>query len=272
MDDQNIVVNKIPDNLMAEFLSKCDLRLATHPELREAYQEKYGLPFYILPAVVPHHLLNTVPTKPDEKLLNSKTGALIGSIWSPHWFELLSNTIVRAKIRLDWYGNYSYDWLIESPKQIQQERGLTPYGVIAEEELAEKLKQYPYVVVPTGTLDRRDDRPELSRLSLPGRIIFVACVSNTPIIVMGSENTPAASFVRHFGVGVVCDYHPDSFLAAVDYIIQPQVQNTIRAKASQIAPNFSAKDINRWLWQSLSQGKVADLRFETLFSSYYPRK
>lgn len=56
MDDQNIVVNKIPDDLMAEFLSKCDLRLATHPELREAYQEKYGLPFYILPAVVPHYL------------------------------------------------------------------------------------------------------------------------------------------------------------------------------------------------------------------------
>ncbi|MCX8078023.1 MAG: beta-1,6-galactofuranosyltransferase [Geminocystis sp.] len=269
MDDQNIVLNKIPDDLMAEFLSKCDLRLATHPELRDAYQGKYNLPFYILPAVVPHHLINTTPATPDEKLLNAKIGALIGSIWSPHWFEMLSNTVTGAKIRLDWYGNYSYNWLIESPEEIRQKRGLNPYGVVTEEELAGKLKQYPYVVVPTGTLDRRDDRPELSRLSLPGRIIFAACVGNTPIIVMGNENTPAANFVKHFGIGVVCDYNSDSFLAAVDYIIQPQTQEAMRTKASKIAPNFSAKDIHYWLWESLSQGKVADLRFETLFSSYY---
>ncbi len=47
MDDQNVCVNVIPDALMHEFLSKCSIRFATHPELREAYENKYGLEFHI---------------------------------------------------------------------------------------------------------------------------------------------------------------------------------------------------------------------------------
>lgn len=265
MDDQNIVARNIPDDLMREFLSKCSFRLATHPELRDAYEEKYGMSFYILPAVVPNHLITHDITFPDDNLLQFKKGALIGSIWSNTWFQMLTNTVKGANLHLDWYGNYNYHWLTESPEEISEKRNITPYGVVDEATLAQKLKQYPYVVVPTGTLDERDDRAELSILSLPGRIIFAMASSHTPVIILGSEKTSAGAFIQRFGIGVVCDYHPQSFQEAVEYVTQPDVQKQMRDRASQVAQKFSALDINNWIWQSLAKGEPSDDKFEKLF-------
>lgn len=265
MDDQNVVVNEIPDDIMREFLSKCSFRLATHPELRDAYEEKYGLKFWLLPAVVPDSLINTNVTFPQENLLKNKTGALIGSVWSQKWFEMLANTLIEANLKLDWYGNSKYIWLTDSSEEISQKTNITPYGIVPEPELAKKLKDYPYIVVPTGTVDERDDHPELSRLSLPGRIIFALASSHTPVILLGSETTSAARFVKNFGIGTICDYDGDSFLQAVNYITQPDVQKQMRDRASQVAQKFSAKDINHWIWQSLEKGEPCDYKFENLF-------
>ena len=52
MDDNNVASRGIPDDLMAELLENSALRLAISPELREAYEEKYGLKFWLLPPVV----------------------------------------------------------------------------------------------------------------------------------------------------------------------------------------------------------------------------
>jgi len=91
--------------------------------------------------------------------------------------------------------------------------------------------------------------------------------SHTPIIVMGSQNTSAASFMRRFGTGVVCDYKPESFAQAVDYLKQPNIQVTIRQKAAQIGPKFSDSQIGEWVWQSLASGQPFDHRFEELFET-----
>ncbi len=264
MDDQNICDKQIPDELMHEFLSKCSIRFATHPELRDAYESKYKLKFWILPAIVPNELIESNIQNYNSNLLNSRNGTLIGSIWSKQWFELLCNTFSEAGVKIDWYGNHSYYWLSESIDEIQQ-RGLNPKGLLAEKELAQRLKQYPYIVVPTGTLDEKDDRHHLSQLSLPGRIIFAMATSNTPIIILGSEKTSAASFVKRFGIGVVCDYNSESFNQAVDYVIQPEIQMQMRQNASNVARKFSDKDIGHWVWQSLELGHAYDSRFEELF-------
>ena len=204
MDDQNICVNNISDDLMREFLEKCSVRFATHAELRNAYEEKYGLKFGILPAIVPDHLIQQVPQTPKESFYQSKTGALLGSIWSLNWFNLLRDTITNAGVNLDWYGNNQYAWLKDSHEQLKKQ-GINPYGILTEDQLAKALSEYPYVIVPTGTLDERDDRPELSRLSLPGRIIFLLATSNTPVILLGNDETSPANFIKHFEIGVVCD-------------------------------------------------------------------
>ena len=264
MDDQNICDKKIPDELMQEFLSKCSIRFATHPELKEAYEKKYGMKFWILPAIVPNELIETEIQNCQSNLLNSKNGTLIGSIWSRKWLDLLCDAFSKTGVSIDWYGNHNYNWLSTTKEEIQN-RGLIPKGLLDEKELVKRLKQYPYLIVPTGTLDKRDDRQELSLLSLPGRIIFAMATSNIPIIVLGSEKTSAASFVNRFGIGVVSDYNHDSFNAALDYVTQPEVQLKLRQNAIKVAQSFSDKDIGQWVWNSLELGYASDSRFEELF-------
>lgn len=271
MDDQNIQAGGISDELMKEFLSKCSLRLATHPELRDAYEQKYGYKFWLLPAVVPDYLIQCSEAGTSPELLSSPetraanhNGALIGSIWSQRWLEMLGNTVLNAGVALDWFGNSSYHWL-QNPKETLSRYGITVWGLLPEEELVKRLKTYAYVVVPTGTLDSRDDQPQLSRLSLPGRIIMAMAASNTPVIIMGSEKTSAASFVKRFGIGLTCDYDADHFRKAVEYITRPEVQKEMRENAARVAREFSAKGIDDWLWQSIDGGQPVDLRFEKLF-------
>ena len=265
MDDQNIGVNNLSDDLMREFLSKCTLRLATHPELRDAYEKKYGLKFWLLPAVVSDKLIEVDIQQPDSELVATGTGALVGSIWSKKWFNLLRQTIVGVETKIDWYGNNKYAWLKESSEELLK-LGINSKGLLTEEELVKKLKTYPYVVVPTGTLDVRDDQKHLSQLSLPGRIIFILATSNTPIIILGSTETSAAQFVKHFGIGVVSDYDPASFSQAVKYVLRPEIQQKMRQRASAVAEKFSDKNISQWLWDSLELGEPCDLKFEKILS------
>jgi hypothetical protein len=264
MDDQNICVNYIPDELMEEFLTKCSLRLATHPELRDVYEEKYGLNFWILPAVVPDALISTAPPLPDSATRPPMSGALIGSLWSPRWYEMLWTTVLDAGVELDWYGNTQYFWMTDTPEQMKQ-RGINPYGLLPEDQLAKTLSTYPYLIVPTGTLDDRDDHPELSRLSLPGRIIFAMATANIPIILLCSENTSASRFVQRFNIGLTCDYDGLSLKQAIQQVVDRTTQQQMRQNAANLASGFSTKGINQWLWNSLERGEPCDRRFEDLF-------
>ena len=49
MDDQNVYAGAINDALIAELLKKSSLRLAISPEVRAAYQQKYGMPMWFMP-------------------------------------------------------------------------------------------------------------------------------------------------------------------------------------------------------------------------------
>lgn len=264
MDDQNICANHIPDELMKEFLSKCSVRFATHPELRDAYENKYGLKFWLLPAVVPDNLITTAIATPTQNNSQQVTGALIGSIWSQQWFQQLRESVTGAGIKLDWFGNSQYFWLTESEEKLQA-TSIYPQGLCSEHELSAKLKEYSFVVVPTGTLDERDDQPQFSQLSLPGRIIFNLATSNTPVILLGSSRSSAASFINRFKIGVVCDYTPESFSEAVNYVLDPENQKRMRENAIKVAAHFSDKNIDDWVWQSLADGQAADDRFESIF-------
>ena len=264
MDDQNIVAHKIPDSIMNEFLAKADVRFATHPEMREAYEAKFGLKFWLLPAVVPNRLIRQSPGEYLPQKPGQTRGALVGSIWSLQWFNNICNVLESSDIELDWFGNSKYNWLTLSEAEIQL-KGLYPQGICPEDQLAKKLKAYPYVIVPTGTLDERDDQPQLSKLSLPGRILFVLATANTPIVLLGDPGTSAAKFVQQFHIGVVCDYSPNSLKQAVNFVLEPANQRMFRENAARIGHRFSDQDIDDWIWKSLELGHAADDRFESLF-------
>jgi hypothetical protein len=80
MDDQNIHAAGIPDALMSELLEKSRLRLAISPQLRIAYERKYGRPFWYMPPVVRGSLIPSrlcIPATPRQPL----QGVVIGNIW-----------------------------------------------------------------------------------------------------------------------------------------------------------------------------------------------
>ncbi len=264
MDDQNVAAPIVADELVAEYLEKCSLRLFTHAELRDAYQRKYGLDCYILPAVVPEHLLPAEELPPPEP---AGAGALIGSFWDQEWFDRTCDALEGCGWRIDWFGNNQSPW-VEFPAGDLERAGIRAMGLAPEERLAGELRRYPFVIVPAGTLEEAGGTAGIARLSLPGRILFAAAVSRTPILVLGSEKTCGARFVRHFGLGAVSPYDHQAISAAIEELIHPVRQTEIRRHAAAIAESLSTRGIGRWLEASIELGRPADDRFEKLFLGY----
>jgi hypothetical protein len=266
MDDQNVAANAIRDGLMREFLEKCSLRLATHPELRLAYESKYKLPFYLLPAVVPDDLVVREPVSPSYTP-GERRGALIGSFWDQSWFDRLCQELQHCQCHIEWYGNNKSPWL-QFPEERMAAAGIHPRGLVPEAKLAEALRNYPFVMVPVGALDKREKNRGVASLSLPGRIPFAAAASHTPILVIGSEETCASRFVKHFGIGLTVPYQSHSIAAAIDYLSETGVQLQMRRNAAKMAAAFSDRDIVAWLPASIDKGCPADTRFEEGFAGY----
>lgn len=269
MDDQNILADGIPDDVMGEMLSKSTLRLAISSEMRDVYTAKYGCKINFAPPVIPAKLANTeIPlafASIDQMSENiHQTGAMIGNIWSSQWFQLLRTMTREAGVQLDWYGNSGADWNMGNRSQLATD-GITERGFLpTEAELATVLRNHAYIVVPSGTLDERDDNHATSLLSLPSRIPFVMATSNTPIIVVGSRNTAAARFVERLQIGTVADYDPVSFRTAVTYVTQPQIQLQMRQNAARQVPHFVNEQMDEWIWQSLAAGEPIDRQFAEL--------
>ena len=270
MDDQNVAVNNIPDALMREALEKSRLRLTTHPEMREAYERKFGLRFGLLPAVPPGSLVRHAPVEAAGAGVRGR-GALVGSLWSRRWLDHLLQMLSNTKIELDWYGNHrSYGLGFSGdPSEQLRRAGIITHGIVPEAQLADALSHYSFAVVPTGSIvDDEGDAAAVARLSLPGRILFIAATSNTPVIVVGSEETPAARFVRRFGIGVSVPYESEAFCAAVAQVSDPEQQKEMRRRAASIAGVLSSDGVADWVFQSLERGEPADKRFEEML----PRK
>jgi len=125
MDDQNVAASNVPDAVTRELLERCSLRLATHPELQYAYEQKYGLPFHVLPAIVPAHLVPTEVTPSPAVNGRPRRGALIGSFWDQSWYDRLCSVLSRCDCRIDWFGNNKSPWFDLSPPSLAK-AGITP--------------------------------------------------------------------------------------------------------------------------------------------------
>lgn len=266
MDDQNVATNQISDTLMRDFLERCSLRLATHPELKHIYEEKYELPFHVLPAVVPAHLVCS-DAAGSALCREASNGALIGSFWDQSWFDRLCSVLSGCGRQIEWFGNNKSPWFDLSPKKLAK-AGIMARGIVPEDRLARELAKYPFVIVPAGALDGTESNTGVARLSLPGRILFAIATSRTPVLVVGSPRTCAARFVSHFGVGEVVPYDAAAVSAAMESMSHPEAQQRMRQAAARIAPVLSDRGVPEWLRQSIELGFPADRRFQDLFDGY----
>lgn len=271
MDDQNICVDGIPDELMRELLAKSSLRLAISPELAVSYELKYGCKFWFMPPVATAaHILSEL--RPWEAARSERrAGVMVGNIWGQRWMDLLRETVRGAGITLRWYSNSYFRFLSGDRDELARDSIIVPEGPpLPDLELIEVLRQAPFVVVPSGTLDASDDRRFIAQLSLPSRIPFIMATSHTPIIVLGDRRTGAGRFVEDLEIGMVCPYDRESFQAAVDKITQPDVNLAMRGNALARAKRYSDEGVAEWIWQSLARGGPLDQRYEEMMPKQKP--
>ena len=262
MDDNNIGAHGIPDHLFAEALAKARLRLGISPEIRDAYQAKFGELFHVLPPLVESRWLSELPPAKNFPF-QTDTAVLIGNVWSQKWLERLRLALRGSGLKVHWYGNTGAKWLNYSSEDLARD-GISSFGFIPENELVARLRSYPFALIPSGSLDQNDDRPELARLSLPSRIPYLAGVAHLPLIVLGSPETAAGNFVRHFDVGIVCSYSPEALRGAAAEICKADCQARFRRKAAALGPAFTLENAGQWIWDSLANGAPLDDRFERI--------
>jgi hypothetical protein len=266
MDDNNIGAHGIPDSLFAEALGKARLRLGISPEIRDAYAAKFNTAFYVLPPLIERAHVLAEPVMPEAAITERRPGALIGNIWSQQWLERLRHALRGSGVKLHWYGNITASWLHYSKEELEAD-GITTIGFLPEEDLIERLRWHPFAVIPSGSLDNHDDRPELARLSLPSRIPYLAAVANLPLIVLGHPETSAGHFVKRFHLGLVCPYEPKALRAAALQICEIDEQWSFRRNAAEKGSAFILDHPGQWLWDSLEKGAPVDDRFERLMPS-----
>ena len=262
MDDNNIGAHGIPDHLFREALQKARLRLGISPEIRDAYARKFSLPFHVLPPLVDEGSCQQ-RAEPDAGFLRERVGVLIGNVWSQKWLERLRTALKSSGLKVHWYGNTNATWLNYSAEQLAAD-GIQTMGFLPEAELLARLKKYPYAIIPSGSLDEHDDRPELARLSLPSRIPYLMGTTNLPLVVVGHPETAAAHFVRRFLIGGICPYDGQKLREMVEAICGDEEQRLFRQNAAETAPKFALQNPGRWIWDSLEKGEPIEDRFEVL--------
>jgi hypothetical protein len=256
MDDQNIYADNVEDKIVGSLIDISDLCLGISKPLCQAYQKKYGKEILFVPPMVEGHLIATRLNVPN--LMNR--GILIGNIWSQDWLEKLRQVCRESQVEVDWYGNPNRLELNFDEKELEED-GIFFKGFCSQDDLIEHLRQAPFAVVPTGSSTNNKDRPEISFLSLPSRIPFITATSNTPIIILGSEESAAAKFIMYYNVGVVCDYSAENLRNAVQYLRNEETQTRIRQTSLQLALGLNADGLSDWIWQSLLAGKPANNQF-----------
>jgi hypothetical protein len=192
-------------------------------------------------------------------------GALLGSVWGREWLDRLARVLSTAGETLDWYGNHRAPGLRLEETDLAA-MPLRAHGIVAEPALADALLGHPFVVVPTDEAEGPPtEQAAIAQLSRPGRILFAVAAAQVPVVVVGSDRTPAAAFVQRHGIGRVVPYDAAAFAAAVAELRRPEVQAEVRGRAAALAPAFSDAGIAEWLRCSLESGRPCDDRFERAF-------
>lgn len=265
MDDQAVFGGTVPKEFAHWLFSSAELNLVISPEMAEAYRKEFRSTFAVLPPV----LTSSADRVPNRWSGDTKRCAMVGNVWSARQFEQLRQFVRAAKIEVDWYGNAKVTWLPQDREQIAAD-GIHCRGFVPEPELAARLAEYAFVLVPSGELDGSEPNEWLTRLSLPSRMVFILGQTFTPMLVLGSPSTAAAGYVRRLGIGLSSSYAPAEAASAIAKMLDPQIRARMVARARQIADAFVLPDAGEWIWRSLAAGAPQPLALTPLLSDGQP--
>jgi FkbM family methyltransferase len=292
--DDNSIFGAIPNSVVQEAVDKCDLLYVISPEMRQHYEQRFGKKAYMLPPIVPEEYIASrlVMTPPESitpssiskpsvwkrltGLLKRKKstsqpsngqsrGILIGNIWDTVWLDLLRRTIRESGLQIDWYANNPKAFWHQVTREELQADGIFMHDSLWGQDLVNELRRRPFAIHATGLLSGEGTKESIARLSLPSRMPFMIATAHLPIIVIGNSETAAAKFLRRFDLGTTVDYDGAKLKEAIEDILRPERQQSIRHNAYKIAGQFSNRGLKAWLWNSLERRQPADDRFESLF-------
>ncbi len=254
MDDRNILIAGLEDTLIKELLRRSQLRLAISSELQMAYMMKYNYDFEVMPPIV----LNRAAQRRNHwnaKIRPPTNGALVGSMWTNQQLQQLLHFVGHAGLTLDWFG------LPPAPEYSAP--GINVMGLVPEQVLADRLTEYPFVVVPSGTLNGSEDNEWLTRLSLPSRIVFIL-QTQTPVLVLGSKHTCAGRHVAHLGIGRVASYQDPHAARTVRDFTTYENRSRCMTNAARAADDFVMPESGSWIWRSLDSGVAQPAPFHAM--------
>jgi hypothetical protein len=259
MDDQNIFESEVSDRLVKKLLEKSDLRLAISPEMEAVYRAKFGYRFAFLPPVLRSDEIlgeNTVVAPSSGRL------ALTGNFWRKTIFEKFCGLIGRTGAQVDWFGKGpSASWLEADPDRLT-ETGIHCAGFLPAPDFVRRLRGYPVMIVPSGSLDFEDGNLSFSRFSLPSRLIFGLTQARIPILVLGHPETAAGRFVRQLGIGEVSPYDAERFQFTVAKMLDREYQRNIRKRCLEVSQRFVMEEPGDWILDSLERGKPLPCAFD----------
>ena len=269
MDDQNIYAPHVPDQRVAELLAASDLRLAISPEMCAAYRAKFGGEMHLLPPVLTRRAA-PVPCYWEPEGGAPPRCAMIGNVWTAQSFQQLRAVLRESGVQVDWYGNgANAAWLPDTPEDWERDN-LFCLGMLPEEDLVASLASYPFILVPSGTLEADDDNPAFSRLSLPSRLLFLHATTDTPVLVLGSSETAAGRFVTRLGTGICVTTSPEQFRAAARQVEDASVRDRLRQNIRRWANSLIMENAGQWLWDSLAARRPRPAPFHPVFEGGSP--
>ncbi|MBL9212364.1 MAG: tetratricopeptide repeat protein, partial [Opitutaceae bacterium] len=263
MDDQVLHARDVASELAARVFAASAVRLAISPEMIAEYTTWFGCSFGLLPPIVTTRD-HEVPNDWSPARGQPQHAVMVGNIWSARQFDQIRAFARAAGLRIDWFGNHKVAWLPQDRAALEAD-GIFCQGFLPEDQLAQRLANYPFVVLPSGALDGTEDNEWLTRLSLPSRMVFIVTKTFTPMLVLGSEQTAAARFVRQFGLGLTSNYDASEAAGRIAAITAPESRAGFVAQARQVAPAFLFPGCGEWIWRSLAAGAPLPTPFDGLY-------
>ena len=202
---------------------------------------------------------------PEDFVSGGRRAALLGNIWRPETLQLFRELVRNSDVCVDWFGNGpKASWLRVNPSDLEKDN-IFCQGFLPDAALLERLKQYPMMLVPSGSLGPDDPNVAFSRLSLPSRLIFALVGAQIPALVLGSGETAAGRFVRNLKIGTVAAYDPEDFAGAIRHLTDPENQKLFRENGRIVASRLVLEEGGEWIWRSLELRKPATSQFTELF-------
>lgn len=264
MDDQVLHSRAVPQELAQRLFAASDLRLAISAEMIAEYSAWFQCDFGLLPPIVTTRD-DEAPNHWTARADSARHCVMVGNIWSAKQFEQLRTFTRAAGLKVDWFGNANVSWLPQDKSALEAD-GIYCRGFLPESELARQLAGYPFVLLPSGTLDGTEDNEWLTRLSLPSRMVFIVTKTFTPMLVLGSERTAAARFVEQFGLGVSSNYDANEAVAKIEQLTTTTSRATFLANAQRVAPHFLMPGCGEWIWRSLAAKRALPTPFGRLYA------